>query len=238
MKEDNIDNLRQMDVNLSEAISQEEMQRPQLPTNLNERLLQRMAEEKEEPKRKRILWPWVAAACVAAVLVIFLTPPKNREGATGQSQMAETVKDTVHGNAASQQDPIMEEKLQQLLAEDIQQPANQQPVSHQPKAKKPAVAHEEQMTEPVDKLTAEQSTEEVIKETPTQQTLAAAEEPQVKEEPRMLTERDIPITRPENLRYTKEEIALMKRQANEAYLKWVELELEISKYNLEQTAEK
>ena len=231
MKEDNIDNLRQMDVNLREAISQEEMQRPQLPNDLNERLLQRMAEEKEEPKRKRILWPWVAAACVAAVLVIFLTPPKSGQDVTGQPQIAETVRDTAHDDAPSRQEPFMEE--QPLLAEDVKPSSVQQP-----KARKPAVAHEEQMTEPVDKLTAEQSTEEVVKETPTQQTLAAAEEPQVKEEPRMLTERDIPITRPENLRYTKEELALLKRQANEAYLKWMELELEISKYNLEQTAAK
>jgi hypothetical protein len=53
----------------------------------------------------------------------------------------------------------------------------------------------------------------------------------------MLTERDIPITRPENYQYTPEEIALMKKQANEAYLKWVELEMEIAKNNLEQTAQ-
>ena len=52
----------------------------------------------------------------------------------------------------------------------------------------------------------------------------------------MLTERDIPVTRPENYRYTPEELALMKKQANEAYLKWVELELEISKQTMEQTA--
>ncbi|MBP5770172.1 MAG: hypothetical protein J6W75_02280 [Bacteroidaceae bacterium] len=52
----------------------------------------------------------------------------------------------------------------------------------------------------------------------------------------VLTERDIPITRPENYKYTPEEIALMKKQALEAYLKWVELELEIAKYNQEQTA--
>ena len=52
----------------------------------------------------------------------------------------------------------------------------------------------------------------------------------------VLTERDIPITRPENYKYTPEEIALLKRQAAEAYLKWVELELEIAKYNQEQTA--
>ena len=52
----------------------------------------------------------------------------------------------------------------------------------------------------------------------------------------VLTERDIPITRPENFKYTPEEIALLNKQAREAYLKWVELELEIAKYNQEQTA--
>ena len=56
--------------------------------------------------------------------------------------------------------------------------------------------------------------------------------------PMTLTERDIPITRPENYKYTPEEIALMKKQAAEAYLKWVELELEIAKHNMEQTAQK
>ena len=55
--------------------------------------------------------------------------------------------------------------------------------------------------------------------------------------PVTLTERDIPITRPENYKYTPEELALMKKQADEAYLKWVELELEIAKHHLEQTAQ-
>ena len=53
----------------------------------------------------------------------------------------------------------------------------------------------------------------------------------------VLTERDIPITRPENYKYTPEEIALLKRQAAEAYLKWVELELEIAKHSQGQTAQ-
>ena len=55
--------------------------------------------------------------------------------------------------------------------------------------------------------------------------------------PAVLTERDIPITRPENYRYTPEEIALLKKQADDAYVKWVQLELEIAKYNLEQIAQ-
>ena len=55
--------------------------------------------------------------------------------------------------------------------------------------------------------------------------------------PMTLTERDLPITRPENYKYTPEELALLKKQADEAYLKWVELELEIAKHHLEQTAQ-
>ena len=74
-------------------------------------------------------------------------------------------------------------------------------------------------------------------EEPKQQ-LAQVAEPQTEKPTVTLTERDIPITRPENYKYTPEELALMKKQANEAYLKWVELELEIAKHNLEQTAQK
>ncbi len=55
-------------------------------------------------------------------------------------------------------------------------------------------------------------------------------------QPAVLTERDIPITRPENYRYTSEDFALMKEQAQKAYVKRVQLELEIAKHNLEQTA--
>ena len=66
----------------------------------------------------------------------------------------------------------------------------------------------------------------------------AAGEPKLTEpKPVTLTERDIPITRPENYHYTPEELALMRRQADEAYLKWMQLELEIARHKLEQTAQ-
>jgi hypothetical protein len=67
--------------------------------------------------------------------------------------------------------------------------------------------------------------------------LAAGEPKPTEPKPVVLTERDIPITRPENYHYTPEELALMRRQADEAYLKWMQLELEIAKYNQEQTAQ-
>ena len=74
----------------------------------------------------------------------------------------------------------------------------------------------------------------VVVEEPKQQ-LAQTTTPKVKMQ--TLTEHDIPITRPENYKYTPEELAQLRKQADEAYLKWVELELEISKNNLQQTAQ-
>ena len=89
-------------------------------------------------------------------------------------------------------------------------------------------------------LLAQETPKEESPETPTAEEaridLALAETAKPEPEPVMLTERDIPVTRPENYRYTPEELALMKKQANEAYLKWVELELEIAKQTMEQTA--
>jgi hypothetical protein len=85
---------------------------------------------------------------------------------------------------------------------------------------------------PTAETTTKPAVEEVNKE------LAVAETAKPQEKMVTLTERDIPITRPENYKYTPEELALMKKQANEAYLKWAQLELEIAKYNLEQTAQK
>ena len=41
----------------------------------------------------------------------------------------------------------------------------------------------------------------------------------------------------EGKQYSSEELAQLRKQADEAYLKWVELELEISKNNLQQTAQ-
>jgi hypothetical protein len=80
MKEDHIDTLRQQDTNLRDAIRLEEEALPPMPVDLNARLMQRVEEERAKGiakrKRTRILWPLVAAACVAALIAVLLTPPK------------------------------------------------------------------------------------------------------------------------------------------------------------------
>ena len=94
----------------------------------------------------------------------------------------------------------------------------------------------ERATEQV--LLAQEETAEQPEEVSASDEIAPAHLPrtQVKPQQVVLTERDIPISRPENYRYTPEELALMRRQANEAYVKWMELEMEIMKYQYEQVA--
>ena len=113
---------------------------------------------------------------------------------------------------------------------------SEEKVVEQPKVKRPVVKPTQPLLaqeKPVEKdMATEEATTEPIAEN------TAAEPPHTEMATVTLTERDIPITRPENYHYTPEEIALLKKQANEAYLKWVELELEISKYTLEKMAQK
>ena len=228
MTEEQLKALRQADKNLRDALKQGEADVPQMPANLNERLMQRVAGEQKKPRRT--IWPWIAAACVAGVMMIWLTPPKE--------QMP-----TVAMQTPSQQTPSPTLPLN----------GKEEVSTEVSKAEEPVVAK-------VEKKEAPQRTPRAKKAQDTQKTLTpqaadvcndlAAVQEQEESTPLpsgegqkggavvTLTEHDIPITRPENYKYTPEELALMRKQANEAYLKWVQLELEISKYNLEQTAQK
>ena len=80
--------------------------------------------------------------------------------------------------------------------------------------------------------------EYVVDETPTitEREVAVVEKNTIESEPEILSDRDLPITSPENFRLTREEQALMVRLENEAFLKQVKQELEIAKYNQRQMA--
>lgn len=221
MREDKINNLAQTDVNLRDAILQEEQQLPQMPVDLNARLMQRISAQ--QPRRQRRVWPWIAAACVAAILVVYLTPPKFWQGG-GADYTAQTdvrrqldVRGQCPGSDLPGSRPLTSRPAELATAA-------------KPKAKKnlrrnPVVVP--------DKLMAAQTAADSA-----QPVLVAAAAPQPAAKMKVITERDIPITRPENYQHTPEEIALLKKQAAEAYLKWVELELEISRNNLEQAMQK
>ena len=220
MTEEKINALRQADTNMRDALRMDETERPQMPADLNERLMQRMAVS-EKPVKRRVVWPWIAAACVAGVMIVWLMPPR------------ETPADAVAENTVVEQ-PSDNNKVEEPKTAEVEKPKTVEPEIEVKKvrrpsisSKKPLLAQKTKVEEPI----AAPAVEEVHKE------LAVAETAKPEVKMVTLTERDIPITRPENYKYTPEEIALLKKQANEAYLKWAELELEIARYNLEQTAQ-
>ncbi len=228
MTEEKINAFRQTDANLRNALEMDEAERPQMPADLNERLMQRMAKEDKQPRR--IVWPWIAAACVAGIMVIWLMPPKE----TTTDVVAENVTDCRFKN--NEVEEIVAAKVETETPAPIPTPVKVQKSKVKTTVVKRDAALLAQDTKTAQTPTAEATTMPAVEEA--NKELAVAESAKPQEKMVTLTERDIPITRPKNYQYTPEEIALMKKQANEAYLKWAELELEISKYNLEQASSK
>ena len=236
MKEEEFDTLRQQDSALRDALRLEEAELPQMPRDLNARVMQRVARQPRKATVHR-LWPWVAAACAAAFIAVNVTPPKDAVAPQDKGQVAEKVeKDHRDGS----DDPIFEENgiTQNRTSNPQTQIAEVRTVKkaavklrkQQPETAEiePKVDHGDSSPDPSLNSDHENRPHDL-------QQLAQTTTPKVKKQ--TLTEHDIPISRPENYKYTPEELAQLRKQADEAYLKWVELELEISKNNLQQTAQ-
>lgn len=229
MNEDKLKTLLEQDKNLRDAIRMEEAEGPQMPADLNARLMQKAQRLSVKEKSKKKWWPWIAAACVAGFMMVYLTPPKDTTMGTDTNQ--EVAVKVEPRQAKPQQDVQQEIILPETPAKEAPKQIAQSTPAKPKKQQTPVVEEPQTAQETVPAKTV--SIETLKAETMKAETPAIAQAATT-----TLTERDVPITRPENLKYTLEEMALMKKQANEAYLKWVELELEIANYYLEQTAQK
>ena len=209
-------NERYKDTDLREALRRKYADVPELPADfmasMNERL-----QAKPVAKTRR-LWRWMAAAASLLILIGI--------GVTMLTKEEEQVPVVAKKVEQKQHEEPKVEPETQTAPSVVETP---QPQKQRKQQRKPVVAEQllAQESAPVEESATEHAAET---------TNDVAMTPQAK--PKTLTDSDIPITRPENYKYTPEEIALMKKQAAEAYLKWVELELEIAKHNMEQTAQK
>ncbi|MBQ4392817.1 MAG: hypothetical protein II826_06900 [Prevotella sp.] len=230
MNENQYDLLRQQDLNLHEALRQEAAELPPIPDDLNDRVLQRIGSQQKRPAKVHRLWPCVAAACVAAVMVVLMMPP----GASPPAPLAKG-REVVMPDTQKVEEPVIA-KVETTIAQPTAKPAKVKKTRRQT-----AAAERDTLLiaqEAIALTDAPEAEAPLAAATPTVPDGFPTEEPKPTEpKPVTLTERDIPITRPENYHYTPEELALMRRQANEAYLKWIQLELEIAKYNQEQMAQ-
>ena len=229
MTEEQLNTLREQDKNLRDAIRMDVAEMPQMPADLNARLMQRMAQEPRKA-RTRTIWPWIAAACLAGVMMIWLTPPKEQMPTVAmQTPSQQTPSPTLPLNGKEEVSAEVSKVEEPVVAKVEKKEVPQRT----PRAKKVQDTQKTLTPQAADVCNDLAAVQEQEESTP-----LPSGEGQKGEAVVTLTEHDIPITRPENYKYTPEELALMRKQANEAYLKWVQLELEISKYNLEQTAQK
>ena len=230
MTEDKLNSLRQQDTNLRDALRQDERERPQMPADLNARVMQKV-EQKSHATRTRKLWPWIAAACAAGVIAIYLTPPKGTTEVNKGTTVAVNVeqpKESMDSEAQESETQMSETQKSEIQLSESQTASPQRVIKQKGNPDPGKSAKQQYRPATTNNLLAQETT-------PAEQPITekvSTEEPTV-----TLTESDIPITRPENYKHTPEELALLRKQADEAYLKWVELELEISKNNLQQTAQ-
>ena len=218
---------RYNDTDLREALRRKYSDTPQLPSDFMASMKQRMeadVHEDQKPAPTIRRWRWMAAAaCLLFIISIGITLWPKHEAQTVQPQVAQKIEQPQTEQPKATEPEAVE-------PETIEPETVQEPQAEPAKVRtQPLVTKAEPKTELAKAETATEPAEEIISDTPPAPETDMAQ---------TLTERDIPITRPENYKYTPEEIALLKKQANEAYLKWVELELEISRYTLEQTAQK
>ncbi len=195
-------------------LNTEELERmlgPQCEFHASEELKDKVMNEARavsRPRRLRLI-PWLAAACVVGILVIFLTPPKDSGTATSENVTATTSESTTADIRQTEQSGC-------VTPAAAENPKKEKYIAAAPaKRKRTADGH-----------------------APKECTATAAAKDSIDngQWATLISETDLPITCPENAKYTPEEIEQLKRQARQAYLNWIRLEIEIANHNLQQTA--
>ena len=132
MKEEDMNHLRQQDRNLRDALRQEEAEQPQMPADLNARVMQRVGDE--QPKHSRTMWRWIAAAaCLLLIIGIgyALLPKKQQdERLVAHKTVCPISEDTPKAEPEPQAEEMQAEEPQQKVAEAEVQPS-QKPAKEQ-----------------------------------------------------------------------------------------------------------
>lgn len=176
------------------------------------------------PRRTIRLWPYVAAACIAGAMFIFLTPPKEESlPQGGKQQAAHVMPDSISNELLAEELPTAKEEEQPTT--DLPYIVGQSKAKHLvAKASIPTSSVEEEVSE-------EQGINEPVPSVSDDNVQLVAVETTEKTPPA-----NIIITHPERLEYTPEEIEVLKRRAHEKYMEWIQLEQEILEADRRRTA--
>ena len=178
----------------------EQLLKPQCEFHASDKLKDEViakAKAEVRPRKVRLL-PWLAAACVAGIIGLFLMPPEQAEekimskveNVSPKTESVRSVETTPEPSVA-----VVDKKQQvkpSVKNVETEEPQVQEP---QPRRIKPQVQ--------------EQYDEEI-----------------------MLSEYDVPITRPENLIDTPEDLAQIARLEKQAFISRIREQVEIAKAEL------
>ena len=161
------------------------------------------AKAEARPRKVRLL-PWLAAACVAGIIGLFLMPPEQSEDkARAKVESVKYKVESVKNDLAKPEASVaVVDKKQQV------KPSVKSVEAEEPKVQE---AQPKQIQPQVHAMPTEQynDNEEI-----------------------MLSEWDVPITRPENLIDTPEDIAMIARLEKQAFINRMREQVEIAKAEL------
>ena len=95
-----------------------------------------------EPAKKRIIWPWIAAACAIGALIMFVTPPKPAEAPTDHALTSAVITKT----PKAEEDPVKTPPVQETVVTERQRPNR---ISSQPQKPQQEIVEEEAEEESV-----------------------------------------------------------------------------------------
>lgn len=180
----------------------EQLLKPQCEFHASDKLKDEViakAKAEVRPRKVRLL-PWLAAACVAGIIGLFLMPPKQSEEKVRAKVESVKLKDKSVKNEAAKLEPYV------AVADRKQQV---KPSVKNVKAEEPKVQEPKRIQPKVHAMPTEQYDEEII-----------------------LSENDVPITRPENLIDTPEDLAQIARLEKQAFINRIREQVEIAKAEL------
>lgn len=166
-----------------------------------DRILQ---EHKVVPMQKKI-WPWLVAACVAGLVIVCLKPPISQ---TEQVAMVEQKEPAARANIRK----TVGEESSKNIAVVCSQKKEAEPLrlKMSDEVKKSDVNNDDNSNDDVNRMVME-ANEKCARASAIVSRLLAAE-------PEVLTESDIAITNPENLKLTSEELEMLDRQKSLDYV--------------------
>lgn len=175
----------------------EQLLKPQCEFHASDKLKDEViakAKAETRPRKVRLL-PWLAAACVAGIIGLFLMPPKQSE---------DKVMSKVESVRPKAENVRTEEAKPEPSVAVVDKKIQRKPSVKNVKAEEP-----KQIQPKVHAMPTEQYDEDII-----------------------LSEYDVPITRPENLVDTPEDLALIAKLEKRAFINRIREQVEIAKAEL------